>query len=105
MFVISAIKNKVQKMNKEQLVEFVNNHPMKGMFMPVEQDAAEINVEGIIAIAIGLFVCAILLPIAMAQLNAVNTTAWGETDIMLWGLIGTVAILSIVIGIVKMIKS
>lgn len=92
-------------MSKEQLVEYVNSHPMKGLFMDASQDAGEINVEGIIAIAIGLFVCAILLPIAMEQLNAVNTTAWGTTDVMLWGLIGTVAILSIVIGIVKMIKA
>jgi hypothetical protein len=62
------------------------------------------DINGIISIAIGVFIAAILLPIAFTQLYGVNTTSWSTTDQTLFGLIGTVAVLAIIVGMVYLVK-
>jgi hypothetical protein len=62
------------------------------------------DTKGIISIAIGIFVAAILLPIALTQLYGVNTSGWSSTDTTLFGLIGTVGVLAIIVGIVYLVK-
>jgi hypothetical protein len=62
------------------------------------------DINGIISIAIGVFIAAILIPIAMAQLYSANNSTWSTTDKTLFGLIGTVAILAIIVGMVYLVK-
>jgi hypothetical protein len=63
------------------------------------------DTKGIISIAIGIFIAAILFPIALTQLYGVNTTSWSTTDQTLFGLIGTVGVLAVIVGIVYLVKA
>jgi hypothetical protein len=70
----------------------------------VHNDSGELSVEGIIGICIAVFIAAILVPIALRQINDANTTGFSDTDVTLFGLIGTCSLLAIVIGVVKFVK-
>lgn len=63
------------------------------------------DTKGIISIAIGIFVAAILFPLALAQLYGANTSGWSETDKTLFKLIGTVGVLAVIVGVVYMVKT
>jgi len=62
------------------------------------------DVNGIISIAIGLFICAILFPIALEQLGGANNSTWSSSEKTLYGLIGTVGILAVIVGLVYLVK-
>jgi hypothetical protein len=55
-----------------------------------------------IEIAIVLIVVAVLIGgIAFPIFFGTNTTGWGATNILVWGVIPTVAIAAVIIGLVK----
>jgi hypothetical protein len=89
--------------------EFARNFCMKyaGVVKSLgfnESDVAEFSSEAIIALAITVFIIAILVPIALNQLNNANTSGLSTEQLALYGLIGTVALLAIVIGIIKHVR-
>lgn len=61
--------------------------------------------KGLISIAIGVFIAAILFPISLGQLYAANTSGWSSTDKTLFGLVGTVGVLAVIVGLVYLVKA
>jgi hypothetical protein len=65
------------------------------------QARASFMVE-VIEIGGGLIALAILVgDIALPILFGVNTTGWGATNILIWGVIATVALAAIIMGIIS----
>jgi hypothetical protein len=60
----------------------------------------------VIEIAIAILVLAILVgTIAFPIFFGTNTTGWGATNILIWGVVPTVSLAVVIIGIVKHFKS
>jgi hypothetical protein len=65
------------------------------------QARASFMVE-VIEIGGGLIALAILVgDIALPILFGVNTTGWGATNILIWGVIATVALAAIIMGLIS----
>ena len=60
----------------------------------------------ILIIAIAILVLAILVgTIAFPIFFGTNTTGWGATNILIWGVVPTVALAVVIIGLVNHFKS
>lgn len=70
----------------------------------VDQEAA-VNSNEVIKLMIALFVTAVVLPISITQMANVTTTDWSTTDIAIFGMITTVALLGLVMGFLKSVKT
>jgi hypothetical protein len=55
------------------------------------------NLKAVVLGIVGLFLIAALAPAAITQIMAANTTSWGANNIALWGIVGTMAIIGIVL--------
>ena len=55
---------------------------------------------GIVVVVLAVLVGAIAFPIFFGT----NTTGWGTTNILVWGVIPTVTLAAIIIGVVKHFK-
>lgn len=57
--------------------------------------------KGVVALVIGLLLVSALVPLGIAQTLAANTTGWGATNIAMWALIPTLAIVGVFLLILK----
>jgi hypothetical protein len=100
---IDEFKN---NLNAESARDYVMQHPEVYRKMNLsDNDVAEMGSEAIIALAITVFIVAVIIPVALTQLNTANTSGMDAGQLALYGLIGTVALLAIIIGLIKHVKS
>lgn len=55
------------------------------------------NLKAMVLGIVGLFLLAALGPSAITQLAAANTSTWSATDVTLWGIVATMAIIGFIL--------
>jgi hypothetical protein len=49
-----------------------------------------------------LVLAAVLLPLGISQIHSANTTGWSSGEVTLFGILGTMVLIGVVIGIIFM---
>lgn len=66
-----------------------------------ENEQAVMDARNIVWIVIGVYLIASLLPSAISQLNAANTSGWTATQIAIWSVISIIIIAVVIIKITE----
>jgi hypothetical protein len=104
MSISTSMKN-VFAQAKNTVEEHVRTYTDPVAPVMLKDKSGNINVEMVIEIAIGLFIAAILLPIALTQIFGANTTSWDSTTKTLFTILGVAGLLGIVIALIKGAKA
>ena len=62
-----------------------------------------IDVKAIVLIGVSAFITAAFLPPALVALNGANTTGMGTTELAVYGIIGTIILIVVILGYLKMV--
>jgi len=62
-----------------------------------------IDVRAIVLIGVSAFITAAFLPPALVALNSANTTGMGTTELAVYGIIGTIILIVVILGYLKMV--
>lgn len=62
------------------------------------------SVDTVVTVVVMLLVAAILVPIALSLLANTTTTNWSATNITIFGLLGTVAMVAIILKFLRQVK-
>ncbi len=64
----------------------------------------QINIQSIIMLGISAIIIAAFIPTAIDSLATADTTGWGSTDVAIYGIIGTVILIVIILGFLKVVR-
>lgn len=96
--------------DKEELIEKAENKlEMLKISNPIASklalnESGELNINGIIMLGIAAIIIAAFIPTAINSLTAADTTGWGTTDTAIFGIIGTVILIVIILGFLNMVR-
>ena len=60
-----------------------------------------VDASSVITLFIAIFLAGVLLPIALGAIFDTVTTGWDATAILIWPLVGVIAIIAVIIGLIK----
>lgn len=66
-------------------------------------DAGMMDIRGIVLIGVSAFITAAFLPPAIQALAEANTTGFSSTDAAVFGIIGTIILIVVILGYLKMV--
>lgn len=58
-----------------------------------------LTIGGIIMMAVALLIAASIFPTAISAIADADTTGWDDTTVVLWGLIGTFAVIGLALAV------
>ena len=96
--------------DKEELIEKAENKlEMLKISNPIASklalnESGELNINGIIMLGIAAIIIAAFIPTAIDSLTTADTTGWGTTDTAIFGIIGTVILIVIILGFLNMVR-
>ena len=64
----------------------------------------QINIQSIIMLGIAAIIIAAFIPTAIDALATADTTDWGATDTAIYGIVGTVILIVIILGFLKIVR-
>lgn len=78
-------------------VRSAKTHQMVATKMYKDNSIAAMEGKSIVFIIVGVYLLASLLPSAITQLNAANTTGWSATQVAIWSVISIIIIAAIIV--------
>ena len=64
----------------------------------------QINIQSIIMLGVAAIIIAAFIPTAIDSLASTDTTGWGSTDAAIYGIVGTVILIVIILGFLKIVR-
>ncbi len=97
-----SIKNKLieKAENWVELQRFENPIAHK---LALNEDG-NINIQSIIMLGVAAIIIAAFIPTALDALAGADTTDWATTDVAIYGIIGTVILIVIILGFLKIVR-